>query len=311
MFLDNVLKLEQEKLYYFIIVLPQRIVLVKTGEKADEKEFLGYEFSEREKKEGIHPIKKGKNIDGSEISIDDCTKLFDSEVYNNPQKASTYIYEAFKGNYNLAIHPSLNENVEYFDLINLIDFANADFDKKIIKTSKSSVNYDAIWETKRLQTLVSVATIQKGKSITKAKTIKGDIPVIAGGQSPAYYHNKSNRAGNIITVSASGAYAGFLNYFDVPIFASDCNTITSLNEETIPTKLLYYILKVIQAQFYELQRGQAQPHVYGNDIERVKIPVFDKPKELFNALEALEEKSKSIVIHDIETQRKIIIQKFL
>ena len=67
-------------------------------------------------------------------------------------------------------------------------------------------------------------------SLTEEKAVKGNIPVIAGGQSPAYYHNKSNREGNIITVSASGAYAGFINYFNNPIFASDCNTIKSKNE---------------------------------------------------------------------------------
>jgi type I restriction enzyme M protein len=73
--------------------------------------------------------------------------------------------------------------------------------------------------------LGEVCEIEKGTSITKAKITNGNIPVIAGGQQPAYYHNQSNRNGQTITISASGAYAGFVNYFETPIFASDCTTI--------------------------------------------------------------------------------------
>ena len=94
-------------------------------------------------------------------------------------------------------------------------------------------------------------------------TIEGYIPVIAGGQEPAYFHNESNREGNVITISASGAYAGFVNYFENEIFASDCNTVISKDENQISTKLIFEFLKSIQKEIYGLQRGQAQPHVYG------------------------------------------------
>lgn len=34
-----------------------------------------------------------------------------------------------------------------------------------------------------------VADIKRGTSITKANVVDGDVPVIAGGRTPAYYHN--------------------------------------------------------------------------------------------------------------------------
>jgi restriction endonuclease S subunit len=101
--------------------------------------------------------------------------------------------------------------------------------------------------------------------------------VIAGGQEPAYYHNQSNRDGNIITVSASGAYAGFVNYFDIPIFASDCTTIKSNDEEKALTKYIFYILKSRQEDLYKLQRGAGQPHVYPNDLANIQIPLPPLP----------------------------------
>jgi len=51
------------------------------------------------------------------------------------------------------------------------------------------------WEWKKLG---EVCDVKKGTSITKQKTQIGDIPVIAGGQQPAYYHNVANRTGKTI-----------------------------------------------------------------------------------------------------------------
>lgn len=47
---------ELDKFLHFIIAYHQKVVLVKTGEKDDEKRFLGYEFSNRRGSEGMHPV---------------------------------------------------------------------------------------------------------------------------------------------------------------------------------------------------------------------------------------------------------------
>ncbi|KKT34583.1 MAG: N-6 DNA methylase [Parcubacteria group bacterium GW2011_GWA2_44_12] len=121
--------------------------------------------------------------------------------------------------------------------------------------------------------LGEVAEILKGSAITKKDTKLGNIPVIAGGQEPAYYHNESNRNGEVITVSASGAYAGFVNYFTIPIFASDCSTIQTKDEAIASTKYLYTVLKAKQEDIYGFQQGGAQPHVYPKDLRIIQIPL--------------------------------------
>jgi type I restriction enzyme M protein len=121
--------------------------------------------------------------------------------------------------------------------------------------------------------LGEVCEIEKGSSITKKDTINGEIPVIAGGQQPAYFHNQANRRGDTITVSASGAYAGFVNYFDIPIFASDCTTVQSKNETEVLTKYIFLTMKHLQDEFYKLQKGMGQPHVYGKDFAQIQIPL--------------------------------------
>jgi type I restriction enzyme M protein len=163
--------------------------------------------------------------------------------------------------------------------------------------------------------LGEIALIEKGTSITKGKTIAGNVPVIAGGRDPAYFHNVANRNENVITISASGAYAGFVNYFTRPIFASDCNTIISKNEKTISTKLIYYLLQSMQDKIYELQRGQAQPHVYGDDLANIKIPLppLAEQNKIVSQIEKLETQ-----IHDTQKQldesskqKELVLKKYL
>lgn len=260
LFYEKVFAVEKNKLLYFLLVYPQKTVIVKTGEKQDEKAFLGYEFSNRRGNEGIKILPNG-------------TSLYDEHNLINAEKANYYIYKAFLNEYP-NIDDNISANVSLTDTYSLIDFSSIIFEKNISTSRKSKLNYSLLWGTDKLATLSSIAFIEKGNSITREDTIEGNIPVVAGGKDIAYYHGISNRNGDIITVSASGANSGYVNYWSMPIFASDCNTIKSKNREAVLTKYIYECLKMIQNKIYLLQRGQAQPHVYASDLEQIKIPVL-------------------------------------
>lgn len=283
---DKVFAREKDKMLYFFLTLSQQTVLIKVGEKQAEKDFIGYEFSGRRGQEGI---KLYRDENGNLT-----TKLYDVKNPKSPEKANNYVYRSFL-NEKLSIPSPLNENVSFFKITDLMDFKTIFFEKSISLGVKKKVDFNTIWGSKDIISLSSVAYIQKGTSITKTVTIEGDIPVIAGGQEPAYYHNEANRPGNVITVSASGAYSGFINYWEQPIFASDCNTIISKDENLITTKLLFHFLKSIQDLFYTLQRGQAQPHVYSSDIEKLKIPFPSKiiQEKIIKETLVLEQKEKA------------------
>lgn len=120
--------------------------------------------------------------------------------------------------------------------------------------------------------LGDICEVSKGTGITRDQVVDGKIPVIAGGQTPSCYHNQANRTGETITVSASGAYAGFIAYFDQPIFASDCSTIKPKDNRLL-SKFLYRLLKYKQKEFYALQVGMGQPHVYPKDYLDFMIPL--------------------------------------
>ena len=120
--------------------------------------------------------------------------------------------------------------------------------------------------------LGEIVKSQRGKTITKELIKDGDIPVISGGQKPAYYHNESNRKGEVITVAGSGAYAGFVMYWDKPIFVSDAFSI-ECDKSYLNIKYIYYFLQNNQMKIHSLKKGGGVPHVYFKDMQKFLVPV--------------------------------------
>lgn len=118
--------------------------------------------------------------------------------------------------------------------------------------------------------------IVRGQSLSSDKFVMGNIPVIAGGKVPAGYHNRSNRSGKTITISASGA-AGYVAMHDYPIFATDCSTISE--NASYDIEYLYYLLLSNQEEIYKRQTGGAQPHIHPKDIKPLLCKVSLKLEE--------------------------------
>ncbi|MBT3349171.1 N-6 DNA methylase [bacterium] len=145
---NQIINIEKDKILYFILAYSQKTVLVKSDSKKTEKAFLGYEFSNRRGNEGIHSVKKGK-------SIDECTKLFDPSTQENPQKASTYILQAFSGEFETDIDDSLNKHISRIKLLDALTFDRADFDKSISLSLKKKIKFESKWELVKLGTIAS------------------------------------------------------------------------------------------------------------------------------------------------------------
>jgi len=113
--------------------------------------------------------------------------------------------------------------------------------------------------------------IKKGKNITKSIIKEGNVPVVAGGLKPAYYHNTSNTSNPVITVSASGANAGYVNMYLEDIWASDCSYIDSNLSDSV--FFIHNLLLNQQELIFGMQRGAAQPHVYPKDLKRAEFVI--------------------------------------
>ena len=120
--------------------------------------------------------------------------------------------------------------------------------------------------------LGEVAELKRGTTITKKTSNEGIYPVISGGQQPAYYIDQFNRDGETITVAGSGAYAGFVMYWNEPIFVGDAFSVKADEKQVLP-RFIYHFLLSIQEKIYDLKSGGGVPHVYAKDVARFVIPL--------------------------------------
>ena len=119
-------------------------------------------------------------------------------------------------------------------------------------------------------TLGEIASFQRGKNLTKKEAVDGDIPVVAGGLEPSCYHSQSNTFEPVVTVSASGANAGFTRLYMTNVWASDCSFIDARSKDVF---FVYCFLKSQPELLKSLQKGSAQPHVYASDLNGIKTAI--------------------------------------
>ena len=267
--------------------------------KAEVVKFLGYDWSNRKGDEGIKYLTS--HVQEADSSDDDDDK--DAEIVqaiNSIKYIETPLYnpdddnDVTKFSYALRKHITdmcnrfsfgmTSENCEkpfaggtdkllqFVKLTNLIDFGKTAFTFSIKTNIDKNVQEIKYKKGISVDILGNICDIQKGTAITSSEIEEGEYKVVAGGIDYAYMHNKYNRPENVITVSASGANAGYVNFWQEKIFASDCTTIIGNSFEE--TSFIYYFLKANQNLLFSLQKGAAQPHVYANDLKQIKIPIL-------------------------------------
>ena len=134
--------------------------------------------------------------------------------------------------------------------------------------------------------LSEIANVFRGEYITKKNEKAGNIPVILGGQEPAYYIDRANHIGEIVAVARSGASAGFVSYWDEPIFITDGFGYEVKKEVAIP-KYLYYVLKNKEIELNGMKRGAGVPHVSGERLGEINLPVppMEEQKRIVSILD--------------------------
>ncbi len=293
LFYDKVFAKEQDKMLYFFLAQPQQTVLIKVGEKQAEKDFIGYEFSSRRGHEGI---KMYQNENGKPT-----TKLYDDDDRLNEEKASSYVYRAFLGEQK-DIEESLQNNVNNFDLTELIDFKKVGFEKAISLGVKKKVEI---------------------KSKFKLVKLGGEIELISG-QSPisSFYNTKKEGLPFFQGKTEFGDV-----YLNEPVVWTSEITKTSINDDILmsvrapvgPVNInpfekicigrglnalrvggnlkrdfLFYLLKYNQ-EIIGGNSGAIFQSISRHQIEAIKIPLPPKTvqEKIIAEIEAVEQKEKA------------------
>lgn len=174
--------------------------------------------------------------------------------------------------------------------------------------NKSNMSIPCNWHFGKL---VEIGQFVRGKNITSTEMQEGEIPVVSAGIEPSGYHNEANVKGKSLTMSASGANAGYLKYNLNDIWAADCSYYQ--NDENI--WFVYSSLKFIESAIRNLQVGSAQPHVYAKNINKLNIIIpeekyikmyNDLVNPMFEEISRLNEKNKILV-----KQRDLLLPRLM
>lgn len=277
-FRAKAVEIEKEKLLYFLLTYNQTIVLIKTGRGKEEKKFLGYEFSERRGHEGLHHLPGG-------------TKLYDEIDPLNPQKVSSYIYNAFLGNL-MDIDNSLANNITYGRMSGFIEFGTSKFDRKVNLGKRIKIN--SSFPMVALNTLVHIisgVTFDKGdqvmeetdKVVLTADNITGEcilqiVKKVYLREDFSANSGKRLRKDDIFICLSSGSkdHVGkcALIEQDTPFFAGGFMGILRKKADSV---LMKYLWAVLTSKQYRAMLGQGSTGTninnLGGNLGNIKVPL--------------------------------------
>lgn len=227
---------------------------------------------------------------------------------------STYDELIEKNNKRIKLLEQMAENLykEWFVRFRFPDYEAVDFEEKKpfgwIVSSCENTKIPSCFDYCEFSELGSFT---RGRNITAAEMVEGEIPVISAGLQPSGYHNKANVTGRSLTISASGANAGYLQYNLSDIWAADCSYYQ--NEKNL--WFVYCTLKFLQPVISNLQCGAAQPHVYPKNINKLcvlqptdeLIVKFNQTVEpFFDEIETLKKKNDNLT-----KQRDLLLPRLM
>jgi type I restriction enzyme M protein len=266
----EIIELEREKLIYFATVYSQKIVLADSGEKDIEKEFYGYEFSNRRGHEGIHIYKDEEGKINSKLYNEDFAELEDKN------KLNSYILRNFNHDKHLENeiteiqisenHP-LKNHIHYVRLSQLMSFDLKKFDKSINLNKRNQFKIDSKYESKNL---FEIATVDWGNTSLTKEIYKenGQYKAFSAtgqdGMSDIYEHDCSG-----IVLSAIGARCG-------KCFKAEDKWLAIKN--TIIIKdfkncLRDYIFEIVNNELFWKKSGAGQPFIGVQDARNHKLPL--------------------------------------
>lgn len=286
--------------HYGFLENPADNFIVSTGfttidisDAESDAKYIFYLLTQKYITDYLHTIGENSVSSYPAINPNDLANLKFSIPNLKTQKSIAHILSAL--DQKIAINNQINAQLEQMAKT-LYDywFVQFDFPDENGKPYKSSggemVYNDTLkreipkgWEVKSLG---EIANVKKGTLITeKTANTNGSIKVISAGLDFSYYHDIANYPENTITISASGANAGFINFWREPIFACDCTVVTT--DSIGKTLYILNYLKNIQEFIYQQARGSAQPHVYPKDIEilNIVLPPINLLKKFNDILE--------------------------
>ena len=310
-FLEFVITIEKEKLYYFILAktMPNPVVIVKAPSSTTEnKRFLGYEWSDSKGNEGIKYMniggKTSSNDEEGDAEDDDTmqqirgingiqTPLFNPSNLADNDKINTVIRKNFEGS-DFIIPDELTDIISIGHLVDMIDFKRTAFSKEVKTNVPIQVERTSKWPLVTLSDVCKdiFAGGDKPQNYTKEKTEINTIPIFSNGVDNNGLFGFTNVAKVIepcVTISARGTL-GFCVLHSQPFYPI-VRLIVAIPNDNIDIQYFKHILDTTTF----INEGASTPQLSVPKIRLYKIPLPPLPlqQQIANACAAIDKECQA------------------
>ena len=231
------LAIEKEKLYYFSLVYQQQtLVITAPTENKEQKDFLGYEWSNRKGQEGIK-IK----VPGG--------KLFNSDDRFARGTLACAVRNSFSGAITTELPDSVSSFAQTHMLKNIIDFSVRDFNKVISLSARRENIIISQYPLKTLQSLMLPIDGSQAKIAREDIKEVGTIPVVTQevGKLISGYTDNAEPITDIPLI-VFGDHSCSFKYVDFQfVRGADGTQLIKLSDD-VAIKYVYEYLKIVSIE---------------------------------------------------------------
>lgn len=261
-FLDGFEKIEKEKIEFFFLTYRQKTLIINApSDNAKQKEFLGYDWSNRKGAEGIQIIKAGG-------------KLYDDKDRFAKNTLASLIRQMFMNN-TCQIGDEYQEYAHMVKTCDMLDFGLASFNYALRTNVQKKVEIESQYSLMKIQEL---CLLGRGRVISHddIQNNQGDYPVYSSQTKNNGVMGKINTfdfEGDYVTWTTDGVYAGTCFYRTGKFNCTNvCGTLKIKDDKTNIIKY-YYLSLILNTVTENYVIKSANPKLMNNKMAEIKIPI--------------------------------------
>lgn len=249
-------RIETQKIALFALIYGQKTLIISApADNAQQKAFLGYDWSSRKGAEGIQIQHAG------------------GKLYKDADRfASNTLAACVRSMFERQTTSIVGEQADYAKVVNtadMIDFQAVSFNWAIRTSVQKKMEIMSQFPLERLE---NICNIDYGTRITK-KSVTGNKYPVYGGGGETFRSDKFNRKDCYI-ISRFGMSPECVRSVSGKFFLNDSGmTVNSKNESKVITKYVEIFLDAQQENIYLMGRGSSQKNIDMKEFRRFKIPL--------------------------------------
>lgn len=316
-FYDYAKKIEFEKLFYFALVKNKNtLIITAPADNAKQKEFLGYDWSNRKGAEGIQIITPG------------------GKMYNdNDRKAENTLASAIRQSFANEIPNISEENKAYANIVktaDMLDYSRLNFNKAIRTSVDKQIHIDSKYPLVTIKSCIeTIGGLWTGKKppFIKAFVIRNTNFTMNGRMNLDdvaeidveinQFKNRELKKGDIIIEKSGGSETqavGRVVYFDIEdgqkySFSNFCARIRVINGK-LNSKYLYLVLNNLYQQGNTFGYQNGMGGLKNLELERyissrIPIPPVSVQQQIVDECEKIDEIYNSTQMNIEDYRNKI------